>query len=261
MPRKFAYGSSRQTVDLGPGNERLEVVAQDVAIARGRVVVEVACHIAAIRSLQKDAKYGSGATVSCVKAKVQDTKGGSGHQAAHLLPGQIMIGGRPVWKCADGKLVDRFLRQDVLRLEYRTITAFAETKVLPAEFNRADSQAERIRAASGVLGLTHLFGQSMERLWKSARVDPGRPMCIDSKAVMSALNFYFTGATQVYAAACRQKRNAGATAGRQGKTTAEQRRELEARVLETYHSSLSLVSGGSFVRSHMGLMYPFEKTI
>ncbi|MEZ6129022.1 MAG: hypothetical protein R3C59_10085 [Planctomycetaceae bacterium] len=261
MAREYAYGSSRQSVDLGPGNERLEVVAQDVAMARGRVVVEVACHIAAIRSLQKEARYGSGATVSCVKAKVQDTKGGSGHQAAHLLPGQIMIGGQPVWLRADGKLVDHSLQQDVLRLEFRTITAFAETKVLPAAFNRADSQAERISAASGVLGLTHLFGQSMGRLWTTARTDPKRPMCIDQKAVMAALEFYFSSAKEVYAAACRQKRQAGAVAGRRGNPAAEDRRELEARVLETYHSSLSVVAGGGFIRSHMGLMYPYEKTI
>ena len=255
MARNVAYPQSHRVIDLGPNNDRLEAIAEEIAIDRGRAIVEVACHMAAIRSLQSSAKLGANARITCVKASVQDTKARSGHQAAHLLPGQIKVNGRPVWLLANPRTADPSIRQAVTRLQLQTIAAFAETNVLPSAFNRADSQAERIAASSGVPGLKRLFAMTTEQMWKSCRVDSDHVPGIDRKAIFRMLGDYFTGASRVYAAACERKMNAWVKADHRGKSSSAERRELEARVLQAYHFSLKIGVAGNFVRRHVNLVY------
>ena len=91
-------------------------------------------------------------------AKVQDAKARSGEQAAHVLPGQILIDGKPPWSFAGGE-----------RARVAWLTRFMLTSAVPAPFNVADSAAEKA-------GLKEAFRQACERAWQAAAA--GRPTLI-----------------------------------------------------------------------------------
>jgi len=91
-------------------------------------------------------------------AKVQDAKARSGEQAAHVLPGQILIDGKPPWSFAGGD-----------RERVAWLARFMVTSAVPAPFNVADSAAEKA-------GLKEAFRQACERAWRA--VGAGRQTLI-----------------------------------------------------------------------------------
>jgi hypothetical protein len=239
---------SARVVDLGPNAERLVPVAQDVAIARGVAVTEAMFHIAAIRSLYGPPAAGASAAVSCVGATLQDTTAQHGQQAAHLLPGTITVDERPVWTLADASRVPKSLRGEVERLSLATQSVFAMTNVLPAVFNRADSQAERMAAESPVRGLKELFGTVVRQLWMASRVDPARPLAVDRAAVLGTVGAWFSEVNRVYRRASELKAEKAGPAGDE-RTAGAESRALEARVLATYADSFSVVNVARFIAS------------
>ena len=79
-------------------------------------------------------------TLTVTRARVQDGSAGAGEQAAHVLPGQLLIDGRAPWALAQG---DRQIAAWIARFEV--------TAAVPTPFNVADSQAERAGLKAGFL--------------------------------------------------------------------------------------------------------------
>jgi hypothetical protein len=227
----------------------LAPAAEDIAIARGECVAEALFHMAAIRSLQRLPKRQEAATVACPGAMLQDRMATEGKQAAHLLPGQITVDGQPVWALAAVPENGGFDHGEAERVSLRTQMCFARTNVLPALFNRADSQAERMAAdTSG--GLKHLFAQTVRAMWSSARVDQERPLVIDRAAVLKSLGAWFVTVNHVYTTAAQLKQ---LSAARASDASTRQRRQDEAQVLSVYANSFKVAANPSnFVRSHLG---------
>lgn len=85
--------------------------------------------------------------LSVSRAHVVDGSAGPGEQAAHVLPGQLLIDGRKPWALARG---DRQIAAWIARFEV--------TAALPTPFNVADSQAEGA-------GLKAAFLHGCENAW------------------------------------------------------------------------------------------------
>ena len=85
-----------------------------------------------------------------VAAEVQDASAGSGEQAAHVLPGQILIDGKAPWSWAGGT-----------RLKVAWLAQFMVTSPVHVSFNTADSAAESA-------GLKEAFRHACERAWVGA---------------------------------------------------------------------------------------------
>lgn len=236
MSRSVLYGSSIRLVDVNAGQGSLECVAEDVAIHRGQVVAETMFHLAAIRSLQTAPELGARAVVTCEKASVQVSTAQEGQQAAHLVPGQILVGGRYVWDLATHR--DPKIQGEVTRLKQQTQLCFAWVNVLPAAFNKADSEAEGRGGESASERLKPLFGAVVQDFWRTAIVDPKRPLTIDRKAALAALGAWFTQVTLVYQDAAARKAVRG--------------RAEEARVLLTYARSFRVTNPGRFVAARSG---------
>lgn len=249
MSRDRWLPKSTQVVDLGPNNIHLAPIAQEIAVDRARAVAEVMCHLAAIRSLQTGPN-GAMAIVTCEAATAQDTQAQFGQQAAHLLPGTIKVSNRDVWELADPNLFPA-LQGQIVRLQAATQMSFGETNVLPACFNRADSQAE-VMAGGG--GLKQLFGEVVGHLWANAVTDPSRPLAIDGEAIFEALRSWYHQVNAVYAEAAERKTNAWISADGAAATNTEER-ELEGRVLEQYAYSLGIQSAIGFVYQHANQVF------
>jgi hypothetical protein len=235
MSRTKVYGTSQQVIDLGPDRKKIVPIAQDIALARGAQVAEVLFDMAAIRSLQTDARHGAGASVICERAHVQACSAKEGQQAAHLLPGQILVNGLPVWELA--RTTDPKLASEVHKLQARTQMCFAATNVLPALFNKADTEAEGRGIATPTQRLKPLFGTVVQGMRRQARVGAELSMCVDRQAVESALRSWFMQVSAVYLDAAGRK--------------AEARRMEEARVLATYADSFRVANPGRFVDSQL----------
>lgn len=246
MSREQSYGTTGLDLDLARDTARLVALVEDAAIARGAAVSAVMFHMAAIRSLHTKRPHGENAAVQCVAARVQDRRGADGYQAAHLVPGAIKVNGRDVWDLVaptDGAL---------LRLQLQTKEAFAETRVLPAAANRADSQAEGDGSPNSAIKLKTLFGAQVQSMWMSQRFVANRPLAIDRVGVESALSGWFVGLNRAYEAAAVLKRQAGTLAA---DAKARERRALEATVLETYARSFKIVNVARFVEKEIGAIY------
>ena len=244
MGREFAFPGTSSTIEFGAGG--LHAAAEEIIIARGECVAEVFFHMAAIRSLQPE-PGAAAAPVTCSRAHVQDRSAAAGNQAAHLLPGQILVSGKPVWQLANPPTAAA--RAQAWQASLRTQACFARTNNLPAIFNRADSQAEQMAAAAG-RGLKLQFADSVQLMWASSRVDAQRPFAVDRSAVLRGLGDWFTKVGGVYRAAARQKRLAAPSAGGR-----RQDRLDEAEVLQVYADSFSVAADPSrFVRSHLGFI-------
>lgn len=239
MQRAILYGASAHCANLGPSNQNLVPVAQDVAIHRATVVAEVCFHIAAIRSLQTTPQTGAQARVRCVAAHVQTSSAQFGQQAAHLLPGQIVVNDLPVWKLATAR--PPASASAVLQLEQATQMCFAWTNVLPALFNKADSEAEGTGLPAPAQTLKPLFGTVVQDMWHRARVDPAQPLTIDREAVLAALQTWFGQISAVYRDAEGRKRARG--------------RADEALVLATYANSFQVANAGRLVQSRLPQVY------
>ncbi len=240
MSRAHGYGPSELRTDLGENNQNLDALAEEVAIQRGRCVAEVLFHIAAIRSVQGDAPTGKRALVRCSRALVQLSGARHGQQAAHLLPGQITVENEPVWELA--RSTERSATSaELFRVKQQTQLCFAATNVLPAMFNKADTEAEGSGSSSAAQTLKPLFGSVAQQLWRDARVDASRPLAIDRDATFAALGAWFRNITAVYSDASKRK------AGRA--------RTDEARVLERYAESFRVANPSRFVLAELPAIY------
>jgi hypothetical protein len=242
MSRDNVHGTTSFDLNLVRDTTRLVALVEDVAIARGAAVSAVMFHMAAIRSLHTDRPHGAKASIACVAARVQDRRGTDGYQAAHLVPGAIEVNGKHVWDLVplgDGAM---------LRLQLQTKEAFAETRVLPAAANRADTQAEGSGAPSDSIKLKNLFGAQVQLMWMSQRFVANRPLAIDRDGVLNALSGWFSGLNRAYALAAASKRQAGSVAG---DTSTRERRALEATVLETYARSFKIENVARFVEKEI----------
>ncbi len=235
MSRTKVYGRSRQVIHLGEDRERVVPIAQDIAIARGAQVAEALFDMAAIRSLQTDPRHGANASVLCERAQVQACSAKGGQQAAHLLPGQIVVNGLPVWELA--RTADPALASDVGKLQARTQMCFAATNVLPALFNKADTEAEGRGVPTPTQRLKPLFGTVVQGMWRQARVAAELPLCVDRSAVETALRSWFMRISDVYLDAAGRK--------------AEAQHLDEARVLVTYADSFKVANPGRFIDSNL----------
>lgn len=238
MTREYGYGPSELHAELGPNNEGLVQVAQEVAIDRGRCVASTLFHMSAVRTLQ--APDASNALVRCQRAAVQSSRAQDGQQAAHLLPGQIVVNNEPVWQLARSTNPS-VTSSDLVRLEQQTKLCFAATNVLPAFFNRADTEAEGTGEIAAAQTLKPLFGTLTQQLWREARVDPARPLVIDREVTIETLRAWFRNISNVYADAAHRKAGRGRTE--------------EARVLETYSDSFRVANPSRFVIAELPALY------
>ena len=230
---------------LDMSDAELVPLAQDIAIDRARTITESTCLMAAIRGVQDDASsVGSHGIVTCHKAVVQDVSATAGQQAAHLVPGQISVNGIAVWNLAHRSYAPSIDSSELLRLQLQTKSTFAKTNVLPAEFNRADSEAEGSGSGTN-LRLKHEFGRAVGGLWANARSGPQGIVTIDRDAVVESLRHWFSTANIAYAMAAQRKVDRASSASGQ----ARRRREAEARVLETYANSFDVKNVGRFLHS------------
>jgi len=92
--------------------------------------------------------------------------------------------------------------------------------VLPAMFNKADTEAEGRGIATPTQRLKPLFGTVVQSMWRQARVASELPLCVDRKAVEAALGSWPIQVSAVYLDAAGRK--------------AQAQRLEEARVLVTY---------------------------
>jgi hypothetical protein len=83
-------------------------------------------------------------------AAVQDATAGAGEQAAHVLPGQLLIDGNPPWALARGQ-----------EMKVAWLARFMATSAVPVAFNTADSAAE-------AAGLKEAFRDACQRSWTRA---------------------------------------------------------------------------------------------
>jgi hypothetical protein len=179
MTRDKQHGTS----SIDRTGAELVPLAQDIAIDRAKTVTESTCLMAAIRSIQDDSSQtGSHAIVTCHKALVQDVCATHGQQAAHLLPGQISVNRIPVWNLSGRDHAPSIPPSELLRLQLQTKLTFARTNILPAEFNRADSEAEGSGSSTDIR-LKQEFGRSIDLLWKDVRSGPSGIVTIDRDAV------------------------------------------------------------------------------
>lgn len=246
MSRITTNRHSTIKIVLGDNDEKLVPIAQDVAIARAATVCETMFHLAAIRSLQRSSDRGANALVECVGAHLQDRTAEGDHQAAHLLPGQIRVANRPIWELA-ATATTGVSASELVALEARTESCFAETWVLPAVFNRADSQAERM---AGNDGLKKLFGAAVQQMWRTARVDEAQPLVIDRLAAVAALQEWFRALNDCYERASERKRLAYVAALPRGTARADDR-DRERRILAAYADSLLIASVPRFISAHV----------
>jgi len=242
MSRRYSYASTGIELDVAADIARIVALAEDVAIDRGAAVAAAMFHLAAIRTVCTGKAFGANASVQCVAAALQDRKGGEGYQAAHRLPGTITVNGTYVWD------VIQPTSSALIRLQQQTMLAFAETQVLPAALNRADSSAEGLVRASGATGLKRLFGAQVQTLWSSPRFQFTQPLVVDRPLVLEVLGGWFAQISKTYQTAALQKRQ---SASRETDATTKKRRELEATVLETYADSFTVVNVARFVEKEI----------
>ena len=253
MARTHWLGPTGQLLDLQGDMDRLVPLAEDVSIERAAAVCAAMYRMAAMRTLVTNANDGANAVVACVKAAVQDLTAGKGYQAAHLLPGTITVAGRPVWAVAPPNATGA-ARRLAIQLE----GSFAETAVLPACVNRADSagEADGKRPASVdpdeahdlLAGLKARFGHRVQELWRDPRAVTGTPLFVNRTLVHDVLARWFQELSHVYQAAAWRKRQAADRAGVGSDTRT--RRRAEARVLETYATRFVVANVGRFVEVH-----------
>jgi hypothetical protein len=141
-------------------------------------------------------------------AKVQDAKANSGEQAAHVLPGQILIDGKPPWSFAGGESA-----------KVAWLARFMVTSAVPAPFNVADSAAEKA-------GLKEAFRQACERAWQAARA--GR---VTLTPIYEAL---LEDANQAFQKAEHGKHDKRASASASGDSRTGDERFVESLILRMY---------------------------
>lgn len=135
--------SNKDLAALGTFQGRIERNANFLAQAQNHNLgrnVRVVKLLAFLDSLRSGGARMDGAIV-CQAAIVQNFSSSNPMEAAHFLPGQLRIGGRPVWE---------FAVQPRVRAQMEFL--FAEVEHLPAPFNHADSEAESKASSRGLCG-------------------------------------------------------------------------------------------------------------
>lgn len=230
----------------------IRTAAEDIAIERGVCTAEAFFHIGAVRSLHPGL---IGSTLTCRGgAHVQDQRATTGAQAAHLLPGQILLSGQPIWAFAVAPPGSSTDADNLGRLSTRLQMCFAKTNYLPEHFNKADSQAEKMAGGGGLKGI---FAGAVRRMWDTMRVDAAHPLVIDRDNVIRAMGLWFSALNGVYRAAESRKRSA---AVREHTPAAQQRRTDEADVLAAYAETFQVAANPArFVRSHLSWIDQFYR--
>lgn len=146
-PRDFLvsipHGAPRQYGDMG------ELLSDAAGHARNRLLH--ACEaIAWVGGLAPQGVPARWPAFTLVGARVQDATAHGGEQAAHVLPGQLLIDGREPWSLARGQAA-----------KLAWLARFMVTSAVPAPFNRADSAAEQA-------GLKEAFRAACEQAWMRA---------------------------------------------------------------------------------------------
>lgn len=179
------------------------------AVIHARERLLTACEaIAMIGGLAAHWKNSWTPQLSLTGAVIQDGSAGAGDQAAHVLPGQILIDGKAPWSLASG---DRAIAAFLSRFEV--------TAAVPAAFNRADSQAE-------TAGLKSAFLSACERAW--ACVARG------NREMTPVFATFLEDATRAFERAEMSKRERSNAATRLGDSSASDARLYESLVLRFY---------------------------
>lgn len=258
--RIFCYTKSESLVDLTlfqrdpDGIEyqvphgRLEEVAQDIAIAKADAVCHLLLLLAAARVRLRSTWTESSITPG--KARLQKTTATSlsfQQEAAHLLPGNILINGDHTWDVV-GKL-DK--QTDTVRLAVELMMAFADTCSLPACFNKADSQAE-----NGKDGLKAEFAATVALMGRHLGWKPAGTHHLHS-AIGIGLERWFLRSHAIYTDAARIKHERAKLA-KDAQTRAL--RHLESRVLGEYARSLLIRNPLRHIQSNPALREALAKT-
>jgi len=118
------------------------------SLGRNGRVVQVLCYLSLMKNHGR--LWSSRPSVTVSAAKFQNYSASRGQQAAHYLPGQLKIDGQPLSHYASDPGTKRTL--DCL---------FGDVESLPANFNKADSEAE-------AKGLCRAFAASAEAVMTAA---------------------------------------------------------------------------------------------
>lgn len=160
-------------------------LAHDHIVGRNRRVAQVLCYVSLMRNA---GCIQDGAVVACRGAAAQHFSAAGGNQAAHYLPGVIMVGSHPLWMLT---------RHGPTRAAIQT--CFADVQDLHANFNKADSAAEGSTASNG---LKSAFGQAAAML---ACALPGRPGVVDRSRAARAMRQWKLDSERCYRAAADRK--------------------------------------------------------
>ena len=274
--RSFSYSQSDLIVDLkdwvddGHGGRtldqhgRLEAVAQDIAIAKAEAVCKAMLLFAAARVWL--GKHWTESSIAAGPARLQKTSAlsiniapGSGaanapltahwfrQEAAHLLPGNLLINGHNSWD-----LIDRDVKlPDAFRLSGELMEAFADTSSLPACFNKADSEAE-----NGKPGLKAEFATAVRIMGRLLGEKAGSVSHLHS-AIRVGLARWFEQSHVIYRDAAARKLGRSQLATKDDKRSA---RYLESRVLAEYSRSLLIRNPLRFIESNSGLRETMRRT-
>jgi hypothetical protein len=186
----------------------IEAVAEH-AVEHARTRLLVACEaIAMIGGLALQWQKPYSPRFSLKRAEIQDGTAGAGEQAAHVLPGQLLIDGKRPWALARG---DRMIAALVARFEV--------TAAVPTPFNTADSAAERA-------GLKDAFREACARAW--SRVAAGE------RDLTPTYEEFLAAATRAFEAAELRKTDRRAAATRRGEGAASDERFVESLILRLY---------------------------
>jgi hypothetical protein len=143
-------------------------------------------------------------------AAVQDATAGSGEQAAHVLPGQILIDGNPPWALAYG---------DATKVAW--LARFMVTSAVPVSFNTADSAAEKA-------GLKEAFRIACERAWVG--------VLAGQRDLSSTYEQFLEEADRAFQRAEHAKQGRQASASLKGAARASDERYVESLILRMYRT-------------------------
>jgi len=148
--------------------------------------------------------------ISLKGAAVQDATAGSGEQAAHVLPGQILIDGNPPWALAKG---------DAAKVAW--LARFMVTSAVPVSFNTADSAAEKA-------GLKDAFRVACERAWVNVRAG--------QRDLTATYEEFLDDADRAFQSAEHGKQGRRASASSKGDTRTSDERYIESPILRMYRT-------------------------
>lgn len=163
-------------------------LAQDHVIGRNRRVAELLCYLSLLRGHVP--ALGT-AKVSCRAAWYQDYNATAGNQAAHYMPGQIVLS----VPGAVNKDPSHFATSPDTQ---RAIGAlFSAVQDLPANFNKADTYVEQFTRP----GLKKILADTC---WQVLAKSPQVPSKVGA-AVRDAFDFWIRSSLQAYTAAVNRK--------------------------------------------------------